>query len=332
MAIPFRTLRYPSATSQNWGINFQRNIRRRNERAYWAPIPRQFNLYRLSLAGSIGGVQTPALRNLRITPFALGNQLASGEVPVDAETDFDFGGDLFAGRTVKIVDCGDVAMLPGQYEANLHKTTAAIATILQRGAIPIVLGGDHAIPVPVMRAYEGFGSMCVVQLDAHLDWRDEINGVRDGLSSQMRRASEMPWVSGSAQIGLRGLGSGRHQEYADARAYGSVLIGADELHRVGVDDVLARIPAADRYYITFDADGLDPTIAPGVGGPGPGGITYYEAFHLLRGIAAKGKGVGLDFVEVVPSLDVADATSIVAARLILNYIGALAHTGQIGTP
>ena len=93
-AIPFRTLRYPSATAQTWGINFQRNIRRRNERAYWAPIPRQFNLYRLSLAGSIGGVQTPALRNFRITPYGLGNLLASGEVPVDAETDFDFGGDL----------------------------------------------------------------------------------------------------------------------------------------------------------------------------------------------------------------------------------------------
>ena len=93
-AIPFRTLRYPAGAAQTWGVNFQRNIRRRNERAYWAPIPRQFNLYRLSLAGSIGGVQTPALRNLRITPYALGNRLASGEVPVDPETDFDFGGDL----------------------------------------------------------------------------------------------------------------------------------------------------------------------------------------------------------------------------------------------
>ncbi len=80
-AIPFRTLRYPSSTAQTWGINFQRNIRRRNERAYWAPIPRQFNLYRLSLAGSMTGVQTPALRNFRITPYALGNVLESGEAP-----------------------------------------------------------------------------------------------------------------------------------------------------------------------------------------------------------------------------------------------------------
>jgi hypothetical protein len=93
-AIPFRTLRYPSTTSQTWGINFQRNIRRRNERAYWAPIPRQFNLFRLSLAGSLAGVQTPALRNLRITPYVLGNALASGPKPVDADLLGDVGGDL----------------------------------------------------------------------------------------------------------------------------------------------------------------------------------------------------------------------------------------------
>src|SRR5688572_1601837 len=93
-AIPFRTLRYPAGASQTWGLNFQRNIRRKNERAYWAPIPRQFNLYRLSLAGSLTGVQTPALRNFRITPFALGNAFTSGVRPVDTEMDYDFGGDL----------------------------------------------------------------------------------------------------------------------------------------------------------------------------------------------------------------------------------------------
>jgi hypothetical protein len=93
-AIPFRTLRYPANATQTWGINFQRNIRRKNERAYWAPIPRQFNLYRLSLAGSLTGVQTPVLRNLRITPYALTNALESGVNPVDTEMDYDFGGDL----------------------------------------------------------------------------------------------------------------------------------------------------------------------------------------------------------------------------------------------
>jgi hypothetical protein len=93
-AIPFRTLRFPSGTSQTWGVNFQRNIRRRNERSYWAPVPRQYNLYRLSLAGALTGLNTPAVRNLKLTPFALGNVLQSGVRPVDPDFDPDAGIDL----------------------------------------------------------------------------------------------------------------------------------------------------------------------------------------------------------------------------------------------
>ncbi len=246
--------------------------------------------------------------------------------------DYDFGGEIFAGRIVRIVDCGDVAMMPGAFEANDRAATAVIRAILDRGAVPVVLGGDHAIPIPIHRAYEGREPFCLVQIDAHLDWRDERNGVREGLSSPMRRASELPWVRGMAQIGLRSVGSGRQIEFDDARAYGSVLIGAEELHRIGVEAALARIPAAERYYVTFDADGLDPAIAPGTRALAFGGVTYYEATNLLRGIATRGNVVGFDFVEVAPALDVGNITSFLAARLILNMIGALAHTGQIGKP
>lgn len=245
--------------------------------------------------------------------------------------DYDFGGEIFAGRNVRIVDCGDVAMMPGEYAANSQATTEVIRTILDRGAIPFVLGGDHAIPIPVMRAYEGREPMFVVQLDQHLDWREERNGVREGLSSPMRRASEMAWVSGMAQIGLRAVGSARQGEVDDATAYGSIQVRATELHDQGVDAVLAQIPDGARFYITFDADALDTTIAPGVNTPGFGGVTYYEAFGILRGLANKGTIVGFDFVEIVPALDVAHVTSHVAARLILNLIGAMAHSGQIGT-
>jgi agmatinase len=245
--------------------------------------------------------------------------------------DYDFGSDIFAGREVRIVDCGDVAMIPGDFAGNAAATTAAVNAILDRGAVPIVLGGDHAIPIPVFRAYEGRGSMVIVQLDQHIDWREERNGVTEGLSSTMRRAAEMPWVSGMAQIGLRAVGSARQQEVDDALAYGSVQVRAEELHEVGVDAILDRIPPADRYYITFDADGLDVPIAPAVLTPGFGGITYYEASNLLRGLARKGKIVGYDIVEIVPSLDIANITSHVCARLTLNLIGEMAHQGQIGT-
>jgi Domain of unknown function (DUF5916) len=93
-AIPFRTLRYPAGADQTWGVNFQRNIRRKSERAYWAPIPRQFNLYRLSLAGSLVGVKTAAIRNFTVTPYALANVLTSGERPVDSTLLGDVGGDM----------------------------------------------------------------------------------------------------------------------------------------------------------------------------------------------------------------------------------------------
>ena len=93
-AIPFKTLRFPAGESQTWGINFARIIRRHNERAYWAPIPRQFNLYRVSLAGSISGIRTPAVRNFKLMPFVLGSAIASGVRPVDTETSGEVGGDL----------------------------------------------------------------------------------------------------------------------------------------------------------------------------------------------------------------------------------------------
>ena len=246
--------------------------------------------------------------------------------------DYDFGSDIFAGRGVHIVDCGDVAMKPGDYAGNSTATTAVVKSILDRGAVPFVLGGDHAVPIPVFRAYEDRGPMVIVQLDQHIDWREERNGVTEGLSSTMRRASEMPWVSGMAQIGLRAVGSARQGEVDDALAYGSVQVRAEDLHTAGVDAVLERIPPSDRYYITFDADALDVPIAPGVLTPGFGGISYYEASNLLRGLARRGTIVGYDIVEVVPALDVANLTSHVCARLTLNLIGEMAHTGQIGRP
>ncbi len=93
-AIPFKTLRFPTATEQTWGVNFQRNIRRKNERAYWAPIPRQFNLYRVSLAGTVAGIRTPAVRNFKLIPYALGQTITSGVRPAPTDNSAEFGGDL----------------------------------------------------------------------------------------------------------------------------------------------------------------------------------------------------------------------------------------------
>ena len=243
--------------------------------------------------------------------------------------DFDFGGDLFAGRDVRIVDCGNLDLESKSHEEQLEVIARAIRLILGKGAVPIILGGDHGTPSPILRGYEDHGPLCVVQIDAHLDYRDERHGFKHGFSSQMRRAAEMPWVGSMMQIGLRGVGSGRLEEYEAARARGSVMVRAQELHQLGVERILERLPEAPNYYITIDSDGLDPSIAPGVYYPSPGGVDYFEMTDLVKGIAGRGAIAGIDFCEVVPALDVRDLTSIFASRLILNFIGAMAHSGQI---
>ncbi len=119
--------------------------------------------------------------------------------------DFDLG-DL---PPTDVEDCGDVPGDPSDAEGNRNRITDAVRTLLDRRAVPVVLGGDDSVVIPVFRAFEGHGPLMVVQIDAHLDWRDEVHGERYGYSSPMRRASEMPWIRRMIQVGLRGVGSAR---------------------------------------------------------------------------------------------------------------------------
>ena len=244
--------------------------------------------------------------------------------------DFDFDDVLLAGRQVRMVDCGDVDKQPAGSGQNPENITAAIRTILSRGAMPVALGTDEGGLIPVLRAFDAYGALCIVHIDAHIDWRDERYGVREGYSSGMRRASEMPWVKTMAQVGLRGVGSARQQEVDDARSFGSIFIRAREVHREGVDACIERIPAADHYVITIDSDAFDTAIAPGVLFPSPGGLTFEETTDLMRGIALKGSIVGINLFEVRPELDTNNLTATTGAQLIINFIGTLAHSGQIG--
>src|SRR5262249_3201072 len=243
--------------------------------------------------------------------------------------DMDFGAELFAGRKIQLADCGDVFEVAGQYDENSRMGTAVLKEILARGAVPIVLGGDHATRIPIVRAYEGRGPICVVHIDAHLDFRDEVNGIHDGLSSPMRRASELPWVTSMIQIGLRAVGSARQREWDDAAAFGSIRVRAEELHELGAQAILQRVPAAAAYYISLDTDAIDPAIAPGINALEFGGLTYFEVSNLLKGIAAKGRIVGFDMVEIAPGKDHQNMTRQLASRHILNLLGALAHSAQI---
>jgi agmatinase len=244
--------------------------------------------------------------------------------------DFDFNDVLLPNRQVRIVDCGDIDKQANGGMQNPERITAAIRTILGRGAMPIALGTDEGGFIPFVRAYDGYDALCVVHMDAHIDWRNERSGVREGYSSVMRRASEMPWVKAMAQVGLRGVGSARQQEIDDALTFGSVFIRAREVHRKGIDACIDKIPAADHYLITIDADALDTAIAPGVLFTSPGGLTFDETTDLVRRIASKGQIAGICLFEVRPERDINGLTASTGAQLIINFIGTMARSSRIG--
>ena len=241
--------------------------------------------------------------------------------------DFDIGGTLLDGRDIKVVDCGDVIGVAKDVAGNHARSEAAVKKILAAGALPIILGGDHAIPIPVFRAYEGCGPITLIQVDAHIDWRDIFHGVRDGLSSVIRRASEMDHINDIYQIGLRAAGSARPEEVDAALKYGAHLIPDIELQEIGMKSVLDRIPDGGQYYLTIDADGVDPTIMPAVAGPAPGGVNYPQMRTLIQGLVNKGKVVGMDIVEITPSRDINGITAVTAGRFICNLIGTAVRAG-----
>jgi agmatinase len=243
---------------------------------------------------------------------------------------FDFNDLLLAGCPVRLVDCGDVDHPTSGGAPSPERITAAIRTILSRGAVPIALGTDEGGFIPFVRAYDGTNDICVVHIDAHIDWRDTRHGVMAGYSSGMRRASELPWVKTMVQVGLRGVGSARQQEVDDALSFGSVFIPAREVHRKGIDACLDKIPAAGHYLITIDTDALDTAIAPGVLFPSPGGLAFDETTDLVRGIVSKGPIVGISMFEVRPERDINGLTASTCAQLIINFIATLARSGQIG--
>jgi len=236
--------------------------------------------------------------------------------------DFDTGQAMLP-NPGRIVDCGDVLGDPADGPGNAARAEATIRTLLERGATPIVLGGDDSIPIPVMRAYAGREPMIVLQVDAHLDFRDEVAGVTDGYSSPMRRASEMEHVMRVVQVGLRGVGSARPADVADARAAGGLLVTARELRERGVGWVLEQLPEGAAVFLAFDLDGLDPGLFPAVSAPLPGGLSWDEAGDLVSGAARRCRLVGAAFTELVPERDSSGYSALVATRLVIRLLSAI---------
>lgn len=222
---------------------------------------------------------------------------------------------------VRIVDVGDADIVHTDTATSHANAEAAVRAILARGAMPLVLGGDHAINIPCIRAFSDQEPIHIVQIDAHLDFVDVRHGVREGHGNPMRRAAEQSHVTGLTQIGIRNVSSTAKEGYEDARARGSKILSVRQARKLGAAGVLESIPAGARYYVTIDIDGFDPSIAPGTGTPSHGGFLYYEVMEILQGLAKRGKVVGVDLVEVAPAYDPSGITGFLAAQVLLNFLG-----------
>lgn len=222
---------------------------------------------------------------------------------------------------VRIVDVGDADIVHTDTARSHANAEFAVRKILEAGALPVVLGGDHAVNIPCIRAFRDRGPIHVLQIDAHLDFVDERHGVREGHGNPMRRAAEEPHVSGLTQLGIRNVSSTARDGYDEARRRGSNILSVRQVRALGPEATLATIPEGVKVYVTIDIDGFDPSIAPGTGTPSHGGFQYYEVMEILQGLAKRHEVVGIDLVEVAPAYDPSGITGFLAARVLLNFLG-----------
>jgi agmatinase len=238
--------------------------------------------------------------------------------------DFDWGGPLFPDGVPTVTDCGDVVGDPEDPDAIWDRGLGVVRDVVATGATPLVLGGLDAIPPIVVGGFDG--PLHVLHVDAHLDFREEVGGQRRGYSSPIRRIRELPHVGRVVQVGLRAVGSARPDDVADAVAAGNELVTAWEVHEHGIAPVVERLGTEDRWVITIDCDGLDPTIAPGVGWPEPGGLTYPQIATLVRALARDGRVAAIVLTEFQPDRDVAGMTARTIVRLLLQVVGLQARS------
>ncbi|WP_372675142.1 agmatinase [Aquicoccus sp.] len=271
-------------------------------------------------------------------PFDFGTQFRAGarfgpRSIREASTLFSFGhagaydheDDVTYLEGARIVDMGDADIIHTDTESSHANIETGVRAALAAGALPVVMGGDHSVNIPCIRAFADHGPVHVVQIDAHLDFVDERHGVRYGHGNPMRRAAEQAHVTGISHFGIRNVSSTAKEGYDAAREMGGDILSVRQIRKLGLDATLARIPSGVDYYITLDIDAFDPSIAPGTGTPSHGGFLYYEVLELLAGLAKRGRVVGMDLVEVAPDYDRTGTTSILAAQVLLNVIGRTLH-------
>lgn len=240
---------------------------------------------------------------------------------------FDFEDEVtyLTAEEVKIVDAGDSDVIYADTKRSLANAELAVRALLDARTMPYILGGDHAITMATVAAYSNEKPIHIIHLDAHFDFIDQRNGISWGHGSPMRRASEMTHVKGITTLGPHNMASVSRKDYEAAKAYGTHVVSLRKFRSIGAAAALSHIPDGERVYVSIDIDSFDPSIAPGTATISHGGFTYYEAKDLLQEIAWRFDVVGADLVEVSPPYDPSGITSLLAARVSLDFIGSIFH-------
>jgi agmatinase len=229
---------------------------------------------------------------------------------------------------LSVIDYGDVPVVPGYIEESYRRIAEGLEPIHRAGVIPIVLGGDHSIALPELRAAAAVhGPLALVQFDSHPDTWDAYFGQKHTHGTPFRRAVEEGLLrpERSIQVGMRGsiydMG-----DWDDARELGFDLVPTDAVRKLGIEETVARIRERvgdAKVYVSFDVDFVDPAFAPGTGTPEIGGFTSREVQEFVRGLAGLDL-VGCDVVEVYPAYDPAQITALLAANVAHEFLSLVA--------
>lgn len=224
---------------------------------------------------------------------------------------------------LRVADYGDLAVNPLSIEDTFQKIEAGLRPVLDDGAVPLCVGGDHSILLPILRAIHGkHGPVALIQLDAHSDTWDQYWGMKYSHGTPVRRAIEEGLLDEKhvLQIGLRGqLYGADDMDYANE--HGIKMITAEELHDRGLKVVREALKGfrGRKMYLSLDIDVVDPAFAPGTGTPQVGGLSSHQILSLVRSFAGL-RLVGCDLVEVSPPYDSAEITSLLAANLLFEQL------------
>ena len=243
-------------------------------------------------------------------------------------------------KDLKVVDAGDLLMPGGDLVASLEVLAQATEKISRAGKIPVILGGDHSIAsadVAGIARHRGLGKISMVHFDAHADTAEDQWGALVGHGTPMRRLIDGGFVRGDRflQLGLRGYWPD-NTTLEWMRDQGMRSYEMTEIHNRGLNKVLDESFATltngcDGVFLSVDIDVVDPGMAPGTGTPEPGGMTSRELLEAVRRICLELPIVGIDIVEVAPAFDTADITAILANRVVLEALSAIAKR-RSGTP